>query len=139
MIMSMTHDPQHTRPTGSGTSSAATVAVIISSAVVALGVFGGAVALALAGRDLAVILGLVGPVAAAAAVMIAALGKLVSLDRKQDEQTGKLAEVAHQTNGALKAHISATIRAEVRAALTDAGLPPANPPQAPSAGRKRTR
>jgi len=90
-------------------SSAVLMTVIIASAVVACVLLASVVALSIAGRDLSVIIGLVGPAAAAAAVVIAALGKLVSVDRKQDRQTLKLDQVAHQTNGALRAHIDKSI------------------------------
>lgn len=108
-------------------NNAVTIAVIIASTFVTVAVLGGAVALSLAGRELTTIVGLIGPTAAAAAVMIAALGKLVSLDRKTDEQTEKIDQVAHQTNGALKEHIRATIKQELRAALTEQFGPPTDP------------
>lgn len=113
-------------PNGNGrsTTTAVTIAVIIASAVVALGVIGAAVALALSGRDATTIIGLVGPSAAAAAVIVAALGRLVSLDRKTDEQTEKIDQVVHQTNGSQRA----MVRQEIRAALAEHLGPPAQPP-----------
>jgi uncharacterized membrane protein len=91
-------------------SSAVLITVIVASTVVAVAVVAAAVALSLAGRDLSFIVGIIGPVTAAAALLVAALGKLVAVDRKQDAQSAKLAQVADQTNGALRAHIDRSIR-----------------------------
>jgi hypothetical protein len=95
------------------------VTVIISSAVVILGVFLGAFALSYAGRDLGAIVGLIAPVGAAAGLLVAALGQLAALGRKQEQQAEKLDEVAHQTNGALREHIDRSIRSALDRHLGD--------------------
>lgn len=100
-------------------SAAIQVVTIVAATVVILAVFGAVVALSLAGREPGVIAGLVGPTAAAAVGIIAALAKLSKLEQKTDEQTTKIEQVAHQTNGALRD----TIRNELNAAL-DARLGP---------------
>lgn len=105
--MAMTSD--NTPPRG----NAVTLAVLAAATVVIVAVVGGAVALSLAGREPAVIVGLIGPVAAAAGLLVAALGKLAQVDRKQDEQSAKLDQVAHQTNGALRQQIRDSIREEM--------------------------
>lgn len=106
-------------------SSAVMITVVIASAVVAVALVAAVVALSLAGRDIGVIIGLVGPVAGAAAVVIAALGKLVAVDKKQDQQSQKLDQVAHQTNGALRAHIDSSVDAAFkRHAVNPTPAPP---------------
>lgn len=105
-----TQTPQQQRDTTS-----VQITTLISAVVVVLAVVGAAVALSLAGRELAVIVGLITPVGAAAALLVAAIGKLSRLDKKQDEQSAKLDQVAHQTNGAMRA----LIREEIRAARGD--------------------
>jgi hypothetical protein len=102
--------------------NAVQITVIISAVVVIVAVIGGAVALSLAGREPEVIVGLIGPTAAAAGLLIAALGKLVQLDRKQDAQTEKIEQVAHQTNGAMRETMRQVMREEL-AAQRDAEQP----------------
>lgn len=109
-------------------SSAVLMTVIIASAVVAIALVAAVVALSIAGREPSVIIGLVGPVAAAAAVVIAALGKLVAVDRKQDRQTAKIDQVAHQTNGALRAHITKSIEEGLTARIGPRPAPAPTPP-----------
>jgi hypothetical protein len=114
--MTMTNDDDQARhraetKQSARDSTAVLITSLVAGTVVTIALVAGVVALSLAGRELAVIVGLIGPVAAAAALLVAALGKLVSVDRKQDAQSAKLEQVAHQTNGALRAHIDSSIRA----------------------------
>lgn len=83
--------------------------LLLSGTLVTIAMIGGGVALALAGRDVGFIIGIVAPIAAAAGTLLAALSKLVSLERKTDEQTETLQQIEHQTNGALRATIEASI------------------------------
>lgn len=100
-------------------SAAVQVVTLLAATVVILAVFGAVVALSLSGREPGVIAGLVGPTAAAAVGIIAALAKLSTLEKKTDEQTTKIEQVAHQTNGALRE----MVREEIRAALAEREQP----------------
>lgn len=112
--MPMTHDNG-----GKKSGSAVQVTVLVGAVVIIVATLGGAVALSLAGREVSAIVGLIGPVGAAAALLVATLGKLVQLDRKTDEQTAKIEQVAEQTNGALRQHIDESIRAALDTHLGD--------------------
>lgn len=92
---------------------AVSVTVAITSAVVVLAMVAGAVVLAVSGRDVGFIVGLLVPVGTAAGAVIATLGKLVSLERKTDEQTETLQTIEHQTNG----HLRVVVAEEVSKAL----------------------
>lgn len=130
-LLIMTNDTGAGRPA----SNAVQVTVILAAALVVIALVAAAVALSLTGRDVAFIIGLLGPLGVAAGGIVAALGQLASLRRQTNEQTDTLNQVAHQTNGALRAHVTRAAQEaahhEVRAALTEWFGAPKNAPTAP--------
>lgn len=101
--------------------------LVFGGVVLVLGLFGMAVALAFAGWKMESIIGLTGGLGTVAGVLLAALSKLGTISNKVDQ-------VAHQTNGVLRQTVAQEASTQVRAALTDHGLPPV-----PPAGRARPR
>jgi hypothetical protein len=87
---------------------------IVASTAVAIAILASVVALSLAGRDLAVIVGLVTPAAGASVAVIAAFGKLAA----------KIDRIAGQSNAAAELRLRRIIREEIRAMLTEYGLTP---------------
>lgn len=101
---------------GRSTSVAVSITMLIAGTLVTLAMIGGVILLALDGHDATFIAGIVAPTVAAAGSVLVALGKLVSLERKQDkqtetldEQTETLQQIEHQTNGALRDHVTKAV------------------------------
>lgn len=84
--------------------------MLIAGTLVTLAMIAGVILLALDGHDATFIAGIVAPTVAAAGSVLVALGKLVSLERKQDEQTETLQQIEHQTNGALREHVTNAVK-----------------------------
>lgn len=89
-----------------GSDNSVRITVVISATVLILGITAGVIGLSLAGRELAVIVGLIAPIGAVAGAITVALGKLVQLNTKIDQ-------VSHQTNGGMHATIDESVHAAV--------------------------
>lgn len=125
----MTEDQgQHRSPTPVNTQST----MLKVAAVIVLGLLVAGVALSFAGWKVESIIGLLTAVGTIGGSLLVVLPKLVNLQND-------VAQVSHQTNGALRAHITATVAEQTRAALTEAGLPPRAPMAAPAPARSRGR
>lgn len=123
----MTEDQgQHRSPTPANTQTT----MLKVAAVIVLGLLVAGVALSFAGWKVESIIGLLTAVGTIGASLLVVLPKLVNLQND-------VAQVSHQTNGALRQHITDTVGTQVRAALTDAGLPPRAPMPAPPRSRGR--
>ena len=122
-IMNMTS--QNTGPT----SNPATLLVLKLAGAIVLGLLAAGVALAYAGWKPEAIGGLLTAIGTVAGALLVVLPKLAGLQEKVDQ-------VAQQTNGALRSHITDTVRTELRRALADQLGQPINPPP-PTTPRKR--
>lgn len=118
--MDMTRDiPADHEPSTTNAS-----ALVLKCAVsIILGLLVAGVALAYAGWKPEGIAGLLTAVGTVAAGLLVALPRLVNVEQKVDQ-------VARQTNGALRAHVTETVRAELRAALREQFGEPVAPPTA---------
>lgn len=122
----MTGQGQH-RPDGTEPMSA-TVVVVICATLVVFGLLAAGVVLAYAGWEVTSIVGLLTAIGTVAGALLALLPKLVQLQQSVDQ-------VRHQTDGALRAHITRTgdeiaarAAAQVLDALGTSALPPVLPP-----------
>lgn len=102
--------------------------LVTGGVVLVLGLIGAAVAFGYAGWKPESIVGMLAGIGSIAGVMFGGLAKLGTLQ-------GKVEQVAHQTNGALKQVVAQETSNQVRAALSDHGLPPRLPARAPGVRR----
>lgn len=94
------------QPTNSGTAAGTSLALKLG-VVVVLGLFGAGVALAYAGWKPESIIGVCTGLGTVAITLLVALGKLGNV---QERAADRVEQVAQQTNGALREHISTEIR-----------------------------
>lgn len=133
----MTSDPQGQHRTAPTPSSSTTL--VVSATLIVFGILAAGVFLAFAGWQTASIIGLLTAVGTVAGGLLVVLPKLVSVQNTVEQ-------VAHQTNGQLRQHITQTgddiaaqVTAQVLAALghTPAAAPPPAVPRLRARGAKR--
>lgn len=118
------HEPDRAPSTTNSTTLVLKCAVAILLSLLVAGV-----ALAFAGWREASIIGLLTAVGSVAGGLLVILPRLVNMEHKVDQ-------VARQTNGELRKHVSQAVATEVRAALAEHLGPP--PDRAPSPAKRRT-
>lgn len=101
--------------------------VLKCSVAIVIGLLVAGVALAYAGWKSESIIGLLTAIGTLSTGLLVTVARLVSVEQKVDQ-------VARQTNGALRDHVTETVRTELRAALAEQLGQPTPPPATP---RKR--
>jgi hypothetical protein len=115
-------------PTPPPTTSTVNMMVLKCAVAIVIGLLVAAVALAYAGWKSESIVGLLTAIGTLSTGLLVGVARLVSVEQKVDQ-------VARQTNGALRDHVTETVRTELRAALADQLGQPITPP--PTTPRKR--
>jgi len=113
-------------------SGNATRMLLICGLLIVLGLLAAGVVLGVAGWSTESIVGLLTAIGSISVGLLVAVGKLGSVKDTVEQ-------VAHQTNGQLRQHITDTVRREVRSALRDYGAPPPAGPQQPAQRTKPRR
>lgn len=114
-------------PTPPATTTTVGTMVLKCSVAIVIGLLVAGVALAYAGWKSESIIGLLTAIGTLSTGLLVTVARLVSVEQKVDQ-------VARQTNGALRDHVTETVRTELRAALADQLGQPTPPPTTP---RKR--
>jgi hypothetical protein len=131
-ILDMTSpEPAH-EPDRAPTTTNASALVLKCAVAIVLGLLIAGVALAYAGWKPEGIAGLLTAVGTIAGGLLVVLPRLVNVEYKVDQ-------VARQTNGELRKHVTDTMRVELRAALAEQFGEPVAPTRRPPNARKSSR